>query len=656
MGSRKSSVSEPTALLTSLRGLAQMSPLSLSDRLNDRSLFPLFGRVRPGSAAGAAPLVDFLVDELHLTHVAVVHTTDSFGLSFVDALRNAVAMKTVETESDTSTEVDAETEIESETDPKATGGSEAKAPVLTIQTIGYAAISGVGKPTDFSSTILDLKRTEYRYVVGVIHGYHYPAFTAEAHRQGLAGPSSGYNWIFATLFSNILTGDDPAIVKNQYSMSEETYDAMMQASVGVLEFFSVGGLPGVAGYDQLIEEYSKLIPSQTNDNGSGTLYLQSKAPSYPAGEPPFGLNFSDPATLDLARETDPGRLAFFYDTAVSLGLGVCDAYRNAANEAYAATADRNRSISSSTYVVVDGRRHYESIMNTTYMGASGNVRFNPATGSRESSSALFTITNFPLHSYKNQSNSSLPVLALKAVKTHYYYDSLWHEAANATPITFSDGSTTLPAGLPPTELKTAYIGAGLRAVGLTLAAVVLCLALACSSWTYRNRKDPVVRASQPLFLQILAAGTIFIGASIIPLSFDDEVVGPSVARAACLAFPWLFSIGWCTAFSALFVKTRRVVRIFNQPQRFRKVTVQPHEVLMPMVCMLGVNMILLTAWTALSRHDTIWVRTYMNPDTFGRLTESRGRCDFSQHAGFMLALIIINLGSLVLLLQQGTRA
>lgn len=49
-------------------------------------------------------------------------------------------------------------------------------------------------------------------------------------------------------------------------------------------------------------------------------------------------------------------------------------------------------------------------------------------------------------------------------------------------------------------------------------------------------------------------------AAIIPLSLDDEVVSDAAANAACISFPWLFAFGWCTAFGALFAKTRRVVR------------------------------------------------------------------------------------------------
>ena len=41
------------------------------------------------------------------------------------------------------------------------------------------------------------------------------------------------------------------------------------------------------------------------------------------------------------------------------------------------------------------------------------------------------------------------------------------------------------------------------------------------------------------------------GSAIIPMSIDEGWTSKEGADAACMAFPWLFFIGWSLTFSAL---------------------------------------------------------------------------------------------------------
>ena len=51
------------------------------------------------------------------------------------------------------------------------------------------------------------------------------------------------------------------------------------------------------------------------------------------------------------------------------------------------------------------------------------------------------------------------------------------------------------------------------------------------------------------------------GSAIIPLSLDDEVLSQRGASMACMAVPWLFSVGYVLSFTALFSKTWRINKV-----------------------------------------------------------------------------------------------
>lgn len=112
----------------------------------------------------------------------------------------------------------------------------------------------------------------------------------------------------------------------------------------------------------------------------------------------------------------------------------------------------------------------------------------------------------------------------------------------------------------------------IRPVGLAASVIAMSLSVGCALWTYCNRSDRVVKASQPFFLMIISMGCFIMSSSIIPLSIDDSIAtekGASMVRGwsfvayagmaqayfhlsswhimrshsilqkACMAFPWL---------------------------------------------------------------------------------------------------------------------
>ena len=130
----------------------------------------------------------------------------------------------------------------------------------------------------------------------------------------------------------------------------------------------------------------------------------------------------------------------------------------------------------------------------------------------------------------------------------------------------------------------------IRPAGFTFVAISMAVSLGCGGWTYKNRKDKVVIASQPFFLLLICVGCFIMASAIIPLSIDDSIASPEGCSKACMAFPWvsghlvlhgtcirtshlliesfskqllhqLLSLGFTAIFSALTSKTWRLNRV-----------------------------------------------------------------------------------------------
>jgi len=162
----------------------------------------------------------------------------------------------------------------------------------------------------------------------------------------------------------------------------------------------------------------------------------------------------------------------------------------------------------------------------------------------------------------------------------------------------------------------------IRPVGLTLCCILLVTSLGFACWTFLHRRNNIIKVSQPLFLYTFCFGCFVLGSSIIPLSIDDSTTSVSGASKACMAFPWLVSIGFTTSFAALFSKIWRVVRVMKSSMAMRRVEVKYTDVLGPFVVLLTMNLVLLLVWTILDPMK--YERTY-SPQTL----ESVGSCQSS---------------------------
>lgn len=189
-----------------------------------------------------------------------------------------------------------------------------------------------------------------------------------------------------------------------------------------------------------------------------------------------------------------------------------------------------------------------------------------------------------------------------------------------------------------------------RIVGYVLAIIIFSLSLYCVWWVYTYRKERVVRASQPLFLVTIAFGSFLMAATIIPLSIDDGVASVRGCDIACMAAPWLFSVGFVTSFAALFSKLWRINKIF-QSNRFQRVKVTEKDVLVPFAVLFVLNFALLLSWTIWD--PLVWDRE--NADDFNN---SYGRCigHGVAHIYLLSAIVFVDVVALVLACYQAYKA
>lgn len=162
------------------------------------------------------------------------------------------------------------------------------------------------------------------------------------------------------------------------------------------------------------------------------------------------------------------------------------------------------------------------------------------------------------------------------------------------------------------------LGTGIRAYGFAVASLTVVLAGLFALWSYNHRLSPVVKASQPFFLVLICMGVFILASSIFPMAIDDGFASLEACDKACMAIPWLITMGWSIVFAALYAKVRRVNIVVRNALAFRSIKVSEKDVMLPFAVLFTCNLILMTVWTTLN--PLIWVRKQTSS------TESFGAC------------------------------
>ena len=455
-----------------------------------------------------------------------------------------------------------------------------------------------------------LADTRCTYFIGNVYDYQVNPVLEEAYEAGIAG-TGDHNWMLDHAYYVI-----PNAVVPRNSVLDRTYRGTL--SVGFLEF---------SGLELSVPQTLKDALADVRSNEKDVDYVRSLLPN--GGSP-----FADADSFLLQPPYSP----VAYDAAIAIGLSAC--------RAVVADGSLDR------HPRLDGYEHFHHFTQTSFEGATGRVSFDNVTGTRDPFSMSYILYNYeedPDRSnsthvtYKRQEDNQAKLLR----------NGQWEPSL--TPITFNDGTTNIPSDLPPQEVETNYLTPGLRAGGLLMCAVILLQALFFMGWTFKFRNVRVIRHSQPIFLNLLCAGAFIMGASIIPLSIDGgvcETIGG--CDAACMASPWLLSIGFTLMIAALYTKTHRINRIIQATEQFTRVTITPLDVAKPMIVMLASNILVLTLWTALDplRYSTevlVW------DDAFDRPIETYSMCRNNNPLPYIIPLAIVNVGALSFAVFEASR-
>ncbi|CAB9513891.1 Gamma-aminobutyric acid (GABA) B receptor (Partial), partial [Seminavis robusta] len=145
---------------------------------------------------------------------------------------------------------------------------------------------------------------------------------------------------------------------------------------------------------------------------------------------------------------------------------------------------------------------------------------------------------------------------------------------------------------PPQELNE--LG-GLRYIGIGMMIVTLLSAAFFGYCLFKYRETAILKTMQPIFLVTICCGVFTMAFTILPLSLDDMILSDKGADAACMATPWLLSMGLVVIFSALYSKLWRINQLFNVAS-FRRMKVTERDVLLPFAVLFSLNTALLIAW------------------------------------------------------------
>jgi 7 transmembrane sweet-taste receptor of 3 GCPR/Receptor family ligand binding region len=360
-----------------------------------------------------------------------------------------------------------------------------------------------------------------------------------------------------------------------------------------------------------------------------------------------------------------------YDAVIAMALAACEAPHDALL--------REGNVNGSGTLLI------QQLLQTKFVGVSGNVSFD-SKGTRITNDTTYQIQNIRLVDTDTSNNDNDTYYRFTAPQT-----ALIHGNGHVTYIpdelfVYSNNSTVPLPVLPPIiHYNYNLIPSGVRIFGLILAGILQLITVGWIVWTLHNRNKDVVRASQPIFLCLICIGTLTMSSSIYTVSMQERpdelsrttilVVdnddnneydnsdsnGSSFNRldAACMATPYLLSLGFVIIFSALFSKTWRLNIILQSAMAMKRVKVRVQDVLLPFGILLTLNIAVLVSWTIIAPLQ--WVRyTVDNYDNYRRSVESIGSCraigntsdDNRIVISFMITLFAINVSALLFAMYQ----
>ena len=373
-----------------------------------------------------------------------------------------------------------------------------------------------------------MQKSQFRQFYVICFENHLKPIVTTALKYNIIGPD--YLWIFPgferTAVEPLISGD-PIMAKATLGMGVMNVEGGVRKEPVLPNIGLVSPLEAnpVTGYEKFRTAWR-----EARENPTFVDFLRSKLPE--SLEAAIGFDREAPFS------SEPGSFRpMLYDAVIGMALAMC---RAGSNQEF-----------------FTGEQIFSEFRELDFDGASGTVRIDNETGTRDFQSLAYALWN--IQAYEENDENDQP--QVKLVPSLKYSNGNWTRITE-NPFIFSDGTNNPPGSLPPVDQTMNFIGSPGRYAAYGLMGLVMLVAVASLGWMGLFWKERVVSSSQPLFLVLVSVGSFIMISAIIPLSYDEQVTeDESVLDRACMAGPWLYTVGTIVAFSALFAKTRGIHKV-----------------------------------------------------------------------------------------------
>ena len=120
------------------------------------------------------------------------------------------------------------------------------------------------------------------------------------------------------------------------------------------------------------------------------------------------------------------------------------------------------------------------------------------------------------------------------------------------------------------------IAIAMSVIGMTVCVFVILFVVA-------NRKEKIIKKSQPIFIYIFITGAFLMNLSILAF------IGPNNDRN-CLLRPWALDISTTIMFAPLLMKLHRIDMLFRSSKKLKKTMIKDHTVRNPLTFLLACDL------------------------------------------------------------------
>jgi ABC-type branched-subunit amino acid transport system substrate-binding protein len=546
IGASSSGVSVPTALITGVLNIPQISFAATSEELDNKAQFPRFMRT-----IGPDPFVAYAICKywrsVGYEHAAVIYVNDNYGEAYKEAL------------------------------------------VSHCLAMGFKAVPTVpfrdgDTPDALRAQVAKLGATKLNVFMIIAVSFGVTTIIEEAAQLGLVG--KGKSW----MLSDGIWEDELVVLPK----------ATQALASGMLKVMAAGGIDSNVRYKSYVRDWPAFNFS-TLDRFVAPWW------SFPA----LGAK----APTDMTQHVG----TFAYDAVVAAGLMACSVAPQGALPANW------------------GSQAWTAKSSLSFDGLTGRVEFDEL-GNRK-----IDTVNFEMYNMRLADGSATTTL----VGAYDVEQKQWVLPARLV----LNGDSSEPISdrpLPLHDLRRP--GAELRAAGRAMCAINVVLALACVVWAFLHRRSAVVRASQLIFLNLIALGTVVSSLAIIPLSTDDEAApdelfnyssdlaldgGYTPANSPCQNAIRLYNAGFVLVYMSLSCKVYKVKVLFKNAG-MKKVQVSMSLLLGTMLSSMVLVTVLEESWFFTSPFR--FQRTVLTRDPYGSPVTSTGAC-FSEDSSTWLTTL-----------------